>query len=85
MTKEQKLYELSKELVYQITGNYTEDVQDSYFQIAYTYLNKAMDFIYCCKIDSELLSCPECDSEQVTMHSKTGSRHCLMCGISWAK
>lgn len=48
MTKEQKLYELSKELVYQMTGNYTEDTQNGDFQIAWTYLNKAMDFIPCC-------------------------------------
>ena len=55
MTKEQKLYELSKELVYQITGNYTEDTQNGEFQIAWTYLNKAMYFIHCCKSDSEQL------------------------------
>jgi hypothetical protein len=55
MTKEHKLYELSKELVYQMTGNYTEDLQDGDFQIAWTYLNKAMDFIHCCKSDSEQL------------------------------
>tara|TARA_R110000772_G_scaffold163631_1_gene275068 strand:+ start:53 stop:289 length:237 start_codon:yes stop_codon:yes gene_type:complete len=48
MKKEQKLYELSKELVYQMTGNYTENVQDADFQIAWTYLNKAMDYIHCC-------------------------------------
>jgi len=47
MTKEHKLYEL--------TGKYTEDVQDSDFQIAWTYLNKAMDFIHCCESDSEQL------------------------------
>ena len=61
MTKEHKLYELSKELVYQMTGNYTEDVQDGDFQIAWTYLNKAMDFIHCCKSDSEQL----CDEENL--------------------
>ena len=49
MTKEHKLYELSKELVYQMTGNYTEDTQNADFQIAWTYLNKAMDFIQCCE------------------------------------
>jgi hypothetical protein len=49
MTKEQKLYELSKELVYQMTGNYTEDTQNGNFQIAWTYLNKAMDFMPCCE------------------------------------
>tara|TARA_R110000772_G_scaffold44923_1_gene103139 strand:- start:947 stop:1243 length:297 start_codon:yes stop_codon:yes gene_type:complete len=49
MKKEQKLYELSKELVYQMTGKYTEDVQDGDFQIAWTYLSKAMDYIPCCK------------------------------------
>ena len=55
MTKEQKLHELSKELVYQMTGNYTEDVQNADFQIAWVYLKKAMDYIPCCKSDSELL------------------------------
>lgn len=34
---------------------------------------------------SEQLFCPECSSGQVTIHSKTESRHCLMCGISWGK
>lgn len=48
MTKEHKLYELSKELVYQMTGKYTEDVQNADFQIAWHYLSKAMDFIHCC-------------------------------------
>tara|TARA_R110002020_G_C16122431_1_gene760447 strand:- start:789 stop:932 length:144 start_codon:yes stop_codon:yes gene_type:complete len=47
MTKEHKLYELSKELVYQMTGNYTEDTQNADFQIAWNYLSKAMDFIPC--------------------------------------
>lgn len=47
MTKEHKLYELSKELVYQMTGKYTEDVQNADFQIAWNYLSKAMDFIQC--------------------------------------
>jgi len=55
MTKENKLYELSKELVYQMTGKYTEDVQNADFQIAWNYLSKAMDFIHCCKSDSEQL------------------------------
>jgi hypothetical protein len=49
MKKEQKLYELSKELVYQMTGKYTEDVQDADFQIAWTHLIKAMDYIPCCE------------------------------------
>ena len=52
-TKEHKLYELSKELVYQMTGKYTEDVQNADFQIAWHYLSKAMDFIRCCEIDFE--------------------------------
>ena len=60
MTKEHKLYELSKELVFQMTGNYTEDVQNSDFQIAWTYLNKAMDFIHCF---TQLPSRIEIDSE----------------------
>ena len=45
MTKEHKLYELTKQLVYQMTGEYTEDVQNSDFQIAWHYLSEAMDFI----------------------------------------
>ena len=60
MTKEHKLYELSKELVYQMTGKYTEDVQDSDFQIAWTYLNKAINYTHSCKSDSELLAEHKC-------------------------
>jgi len=37
MTKEHKLYKLTKQLVYQMTGEYTEDVQNSDFQIAWHY------------------------------------------------
>jgi hypothetical protein len=60
MTKEHKLYELSKELVYQMTGKYTEDVQNADFQIAWHYLSKAMDYTRCC---TEL--CEVCNNEQV--------------------
>ena len=61
MTKEHKLYELSKELVYQMTGKYTEDVQDSDFQIAWTYLNKAINYTHSCTElkDKEVLSFEE--------------------------
>jgi len=48
MSINKELYELSKELVYQMTGNYTEDVQNADFQIAWVYLEKAMDYIQCC-------------------------------------
>ena len=43
MTKAHKLHELSKELVYQMTGKYTEDVQDADFQISFTFLSEAFD------------------------------------------
>ena len=46
MTNESKLYELSKELVYKMTGKYTEDVQNANFKIAYTYLSRAMDYTH---------------------------------------
>ena len=57
MSRNKELYELSKELVYQMTGNYTEDVQNADFQIAWTYLEKAMDYIQCCESDSEQFYC----------------------------
>ena len=44
-----------------MTGNYTENVQDADFQIAWTYLNKAMDYIHCCtELRDEYLQ-PELD------------------------
>lgn len=43
MSEEGQLYELTKELVEQITGRYTEDIQDPDYQIAWTYLYKALN------------------------------------------
>jgi len=78
MTKEKKLYELSKELVYQMTGNYTEDTQNGDFQIAWTQLNKAMDFIQCCKSDSELLC--DCKDEDIKHIDNFSDRMVCKCG-----
>lgn len=43
MSEEGQLYELTKELVEQLTGRYTENIQDPDYQIAWTYLNKALN------------------------------------------
>ena len=47
MKKQKELDRLTKELVKQITGKEVDDTQESDYQIAYYYLNKAMDFIHC--------------------------------------
>ena len=43
MSEEGQLYELTKKLVEQITGRYTENIQDPDFKIAWTYLYKALN------------------------------------------
>jgi len=64
MEKIKELDRLTKELVKQMTGKEVDDTQEADYQIAYYYLNKAMDFIPCCKSDSELLKIPKTTKEQ---------------------
>lgn len=56
MSEEQQLYDLTKELVEQMTGEYTEDIQNPNFQIAHTYLSKALNIrsVSNCKRDESL-------------------------------
>ena len=44
MEKQKELHKLTKELVKQMTGKEVDDTQEADYQIAYYYLNKAMDF-----------------------------------------
>lgn len=55
MEKQKELHRLTKELVKQMTGRDIDDTQDADYQIAYYYLNKAINYTHCCKSDSEQL------------------------------
>ncbi len=57
MTKEEQLHEITKELVKQMTGLDVTDPQEGDYQIAYYYLNKAIDYMSSC---TEL----KCDREK---------------------
>jgi len=46
MKRNEKLNELTKELIYQMTGKKVEDTQNADYQIALTYLEKAMDYTH---------------------------------------
>lgn len=56
MTKEEKLHEITKELVKQMTGLDVTDPQEGDYQIAYYYLNEAINSMSSCTEVYELLN-----------------------------